>query len=110
MIDGFEEQLLAVPAPAGLDPARVRNGPFTGTGSGCITSEYGSFAGELHGTVDQIGLQIGRKQTQEAGGANPSTDKESRVVAIKIEIAPTDSPKVAKLTNLQVRVRLPIKS
>ena len=75
-----------------------------------ITSEYNSFPGELHGTVSQVGLQVGRKQTQEAGGANPSTDKESRVVAIKIEIAPTDSPKVAKLTNLQVRVRLPIKS
>jgi HlyD family secretion protein len=74
-----------------------------------ITSEYNSFAGELHGTVSQIGLQVGRKQTQEAGGGNPSTDKESRVVAIKIEIAPIDSPKVAKLTNLQVRVRLPIR-
>jgi HlyD family secretion protein len=74
-----------------------------------ITSEYNSFAGELRGTVSQIGLQVGRKQTQEAGGGNPSTDKESRVVAIKIEIAPTDSPKVAKLTNLQVRVRLPLK-
>jgi HlyD family secretion protein len=75
-----------------------------------ITSEYGSFAGDLHGTVAQIGLQVGRKQTQEAGGNNPMTDKESRIVAIKIEIAPIDSPKVAKLTNLQVRVRLPIKS
>ena len=74
-----------------------------------ITSEYNSFAGELRGVVSQVGLQVGRKQTQEAGGGNPSTDKESSVVAIKIEIAPTDSPKVAKLTNLQVRVRLPIK-
>jgi HlyD family secretion protein len=75
-----------------------------------ITSEYNSFAGELRGIVSQVGLQVGRKQTQEAGGSNPSTDKESRVVAIKIEIAPADSPKVAKLTNLQVRVRLPLKS
>ncbi len=75
-----------------------------------ITSEYNSFAGELRGVVSQMGLQVGRKQTQEAGGNNPSTDKESRVVSIKIEIAPTDSPKVAKLTNLQVRVRLPFKS
>jgi HlyD family secretion protein len=77
--------------------------------SALITSEYNSFAGELRGIVSQIGLQVGRKQTQEAGGANPTTDKESRIVAIKIEIAPTDSPKVAKLTNLQVRVRLPIR-
>jgi HlyD family secretion protein len=74
--------------------------------SAIITSEYGSFTGELQGSVEQIGLQIGRKQTQDAGGANPATDKETRVVAIKIKIAPTDSSKVAKLTNMQVRVRL----
>jgi HlyD family secretion protein len=75
-----------------------------------ITSEYQSFAGDLRGRVSQIGLQVGRKQNQEAGGNNPTTDKESRVVAIKIEIAPNDSPKVAKLTNMQVRVRLALSS
>jgi HlyD family secretion protein len=89
---------------AEIDLNKIKQGQ-----SAIITSEYKSFAGELHGTVSQIGLQVGRKQTQEAGGANPTTDKESRVVAIKIEIAPTDSPKVAKLTNMQVRVRLPIR-
>jgi HlyD family secretion protein len=77
--------------------------------SAIITSEYGSFAGELHGTVDQIGLQIGRKQTQETGGVNPSMDKESKIVTIKIKIDSADSLKVAKLTNMQVRVRLPLK-
>jgi HlyD family secretion protein len=77
--------------------------------SALITSEYHSFAGDLRGTVSQIGLQVGRKQTQEAGGSNATTDKESRVIAIKIAIAPTDSPKVAKLTNMQVRVRLAIR-
>jgi HlyD family secretion protein len=90
---------------AEIDVTKIQQGQ-----TALITSEYNSFAGELRGTVSQIGLQVGRKQTQEAGGGNPSTDKESRVVAIKIEIAPIDSPKVAKLTNLQVRVRLPIKS
>ena len=89
---------------AEIDITKVRQGQ-----AAVITSEYNSFAGELRGTVSQIGLQVGRKQTQEAGGASPTTDKESRVVAIKIEIAPQDSPKVAKLTNLQVRVRLPLK-
>jgi HlyD family secretion protein len=90
---------------AEIDVTKIQQGQ-----TALITSEYNSFAGELHGTVAQVGLQVGRKQTQEAGGSNPSTDKESRVVAIKIEIAPTDSPKVSKLTNLQVRVRLPLKS
>jgi HlyD family secretion protein len=75
--------------------------------SAVITSEYGSFAGEIHGTVEQIGLQIGRKQTQESGGVNPSMDKESKIVTVKIKIDPQDSRKVAKLTNMQVRVRLP---
>jgi HlyD family secretion protein len=89
---------------AEIDVNKIRQGQ-----TALITSEYNSFAGELRGIVSQVGLQVGRKQTQEAGGNNPSTDKESRVVAIKIEIAPIDSPKVAKLTNLQVRVRLPIR-
>jgi HlyD family secretion protein len=75
-----------------------------------ITSEYSSFTGPLQGTVEQIGLQIGRKQSQEASGNNPVTDKDSRIVAVKIKIAPQDTTKVAKLTNLQVRVRLPSKS
>ncbi len=88
---------------AEIDLNKVREGQ-----SAVITSEYHSFAGQLHGTVSQIGLQVGRKQTQEAGGNNPTTDKESRIIAVKIQIAPTDSPKVAKLTNMQVRVRLPI--
>jgi HlyD family secretion protein len=74
-----------------------------------ITSEYGSFTGELQGNVEQIGLQVGRKQTQDPGGANAATDKETRVVAVKIKIAPNDSFKVAKLTNMQVRVRLVLK-
>ena len=90
---------------AEIDVTKIHQGQ-----TALITSEYNSFAGELRGTVSQVGLQVGRKQTQEAGGSNPSTDKESRVVIIKVEIVPTDSPKVAKLTNLQVRVRLPIKS
>jgi HlyD family secretion protein len=89
---------------AEIDINKIRPGQ-----SAIITSEYQSFAGELRGTVSQIGLQVGRKQTQEAGGNNPTTDKESRVIAVKIEIAPTDSPKVAKLTNMQVRVRLMIR-
>jgi HlyD family secretion protein len=89
---------------AEIDLNKVRQGQ-----SALITSEYQSFAGELRGNVSQIGLQVGRKQTQEVSGANPTTDKESRVISVKIEIVPADSPKVAKLTNMQVRVRLPIK-
>jgi HlyD family secretion protein len=89
---------------AEIDINKIRQGQ-----TALIASEYNSFAGEIRGTVSQIGLQVGRKQTQEAAGNNPTTDKESRIIAVKIEIAPADSPKVAKLTNMQVRVRLPIR-
>jgi HlyD family secretion protein len=74
-----------------------------------ITSEYNSFAGELQGTVEHIGLQFGRKQSQELGAASRALDKEARVVSIRVRIAAADSPKIAKSTNMQVRVRLPVK-
>jgi HlyD family secretion protein len=74
-----------------------------------IASEYNSFAGELQGTVDSIGLQVGRKQAQETGGSGLTTDREARVIMVKVQIAPADSDKVAKLTNIQVRVRIPSK-
>jgi HlyD family secretion protein len=73
-----------------------------------ITSEYNSFAGELQGTVEAIGLQVGRKQTQELAGANAASDREVRIVEVKVRIAAADSAKVAKLTNMQVRVRIPL--
>jgi HlyD family secretion protein len=99
------EQMYVVAEIAEIDVNKIRQGQLA-----VITSEYSSFAGELQGNVEQIGLQVGRKQTQEAGGITPTTDKESRIVSIKIKIAPMDSQKVAKLTNMQVRVRLPFKS
>jgi HlyD family secretion protein len=90
---------------AEADVSKIRAGQVA-----TITSEYKSFEGELQGTVEQIGLQVGRKQSQEIGGSNRATDKEARVVAIQVRIAPNDSSKVAKSTNMQVRVRLPLKS
>ncbi|WP_245894306.1 HlyD family efflux transporter periplasmic adaptor subunit, partial [Chamaesiphon polymorphus] len=74
-----------------------------------ITSEYNSFKGSLQGVVEQIGLQVGRKQAQEVAGTNPASDKEARIVTVKVRIAPADSLKVAQLTNIQVRVRIPFK-
>ena len=73
-----------------------------------ITSEYGGFTGEIQGTVEQIGLQIGQKALLEATANNPTTDRNDRVVAVKIRLDQKDNPKVAALTNMQVRVRLEI--
>jgi HlyD family secretion protein len=97
------DRMYVVADIAEIDINKIKQGR-----SAIITSESGSFAGELRGTVAQIGLQVGRKQTQEPGGINPTIDKEARIVAIKIKIDPADSAKVAKLTDMQVRVRLPL--
>jgi HlyD family secretion protein len=73
-----------------------------------ISSEYNSFSGELQGTVQSIGLQVGKKNQQDAGGSTPTTDQNARVVTVKVKIDPKDSEKVASFTNMQVRVKLDI--
>jgi HlyD family secretion protein len=83
-------------------------GKITTGQSATITSEYNSFEGELQGSVEDVGLQVGRKQSQEVAGTSPTSDKEARIVAVKVRIAAADSSKVAKLTNIQVRVRIPL--
>lgn len=70
-----------------------------------IASEYGGFTGEVHGTVERIGLQIGNRTLSE-GSDNPTTDENTRVVEVKIRIDPKDSPKIASMTSMQVRVTI----
>ena len=74
-----------------------------------IKSEYGGFAGEIKGTVEHIGLQVGTRKLSE-NASNPTTDKNTRVVEVKIRINPEDSQKVASLTNMQVRVNIDVSS
>jgi HlyD family secretion protein len=64
-----------------------------------ITSQ--GFQGKLQGTVDEIGLAIGKKDIL---GTDPVADVDSRVVEVKIRLDPTDNRKVSHLTNLQVKV------
>lgn len=64
-----------------------------------ITSD--GFPGQLQGTVDEIGLQIGKKEVL---STNPAVDVDARVVEVKIRLDSEDSQKVAGLTNLQVKV------
>lgn len=74
-----------------------------------IVSEYGGFKGEIHGTVKDIGLQIGQRTLSE-GASNPTSDDNARVVDVSIRIAKEDSPKVAGVTNMQVRVTIDLSS
>jgi HlyD family secretion protein len=97
-------QMYVVAEVAEVDISKIQTGQ-----AAVITSEYKSFAGELNGTVEYVGLQIGRKQAQEIGAGSRAIDKEARVVSIKVRLDLADSPKVAKSTNMQVRVRLPLK-
>lgn len=76
-----------------------------------ITSEYGGFAGDIYGTVEQIGLQIGKRLLQDASVSatdNPTVDSNERIVMVKIRIDRPDNAKVKALTNMQVRVKLAI--
>ena len=70
-----------------------------------ISSEYGGFEGKLKGTVEHLGLQVGAKELSESS-EDPTQDENSRIVEVKIRIAPEDSQKVAGLTNMKVRVEI----
>ena len=70
-----------------------------------VTSEYGGFDGSLRATVEHVGLQIGSRSLND-GSTNPTTDENQRVVEVRLQIHPEDSPKVADLTNMQVRVEI----
>jgi HlyD family secretion protein len=98
------DQMYAIAEVAELDISKVRKGQRA-----TITSEYGGFPGKVQGVVDHIGLQVGRKTTQEAAGANPTNDQNARIIAVKIRLDRADSPKVARFTAMQVRVRLDLK-
>ncbi|MGB7412751.1 MAG: HlyD family efflux transporter periplasmic adaptor subunit [Thermosynechococcaceae cyanobacterium] len=73
-----------------------------------IRSEYGTFTEEIHGEVSDISLLI-NAPTLTTGNNNPTTDENARVFNVSIRVDKDDSPKVAKLTNTQVRVSIDLK-
>ena len=101
---GQTEQMYAIAEIYETDIVRVSLGQ-----TAVITSEYGGFAGEIRGTVDHIGLQIGQRQLS-GGSSDPTEDENTRVVEVKIRILPEDSAKIATLTNMQVRVAIDVSS
>lgn len=66
-----------------------------------ITGE--PFSEELHGTVEEIGLQVSK---QEIFTNQPGENLDQRVVKVRIGIYAKDSDRVAGLTNLQVQVAI----
>lgn len=98
------QQMYAVAEVSEIDIGKVFKGQ-----AAVISSEYGGFAGTVGGRVEQIALQVGRKTTRDATSDNPASDQNERVIRVKIRIDPQDSPKVARFTAMQVRIRLEIK-
>jgi HlyD family secretion protein len=72
-----------------------------------IISEHGGFDGEIHGTVDHVGMQI---KKQDVIDADPAADKDARVVEVKVRIDADDNDRIAGLTNLQVRITIDLES
>jgi HlyD family secretion protein len=66
-----------------------------------------AFAGQLQGTVSEIGLQVTR---QNVFSNQPGENLDQRVVEVKIRLSSTDSQKVARLTNLQIQTTILIDS
>ncbi|MGF1575420.1 MAG: efflux RND transporter periplasmic adaptor subunit [Cyanophyceae cyanobacterium] len=57
----------------------------------------------LSGVVDQVGLQIGKRDVL---STNPAADVDVRVVEVKIRLDQQSSQQVAGLTNMQVNVAI----
>ncbi|MEL6555206.1 MAG: HlyD family efflux transporter periplasmic adaptor subunit [Cyanobacteria bacterium J06621_11] len=97
---GNTQQMIAIAEIYETDVAKIKAGQ-----KATVTSEYGGFDGSLRATVEHVGLQIGSRSLAE-GSTNPTTDENQRVVEVRLQIHPEDSPNVASLTNMQVRVEI----
>jgi HlyD family secretion protein len=95
---GRTDEMYAIAEVYETDVARVKLGQRAE-----IVSENGGFAGKLKGTVKQIGLQIKKKDVLDS---DPTTEKDARVVEVKVKIDANDNHKVESFTNMQVRVAI----
>jgi HlyD family secretion protein len=99
---GQTDQMIVVAEVYESDIGQVRLGQRA-----AITSESNTFAGELPGTVTQIGLQIGKKDIL---NTDPAADVDARVVEVKISVSPVASRRVANLTYSKVVVKIYLES
>lgn len=91
---GQTDQMYVTAEVYETDISRVRVGQK-------VAIKSDGIVGDLQGTVDEVGLQIGQKDVL---GTDPVADADARVVEVKIRINPEESIKIASLTNLQVNV------
>jgi HlyD family secretion protein len=93
---GSTDQMEVVAEVYQSDIDRVRSGQ-----AATITSD--AFAGEVKGTVHQLGQQVSQ---QKVFSNQPGENLDRRVVEVRIRLNAVDSQRVANLTNLQVQVAI----
>jgi HlyD family secretion protein len=91
---GRTDQMYAVAEVYETDVTRIRRGQRA-----IVTSS--AFPDQLPGTVEQVGLKIGKKDVLDT---DPAADTDARVVEVRVRL--DDSRPVANLTNLQVNVAI----
>jgi HlyD family secretion protein len=93
---GQTSQMVAIAEVYQTDVSKIQVGQ-----TATISSQ--AFAGEVKGTVTQVGLQVLR---QNVFSNQPGENLDRRVVEVKIRLTPEDSKRVAQFTNLQVQVAI----
>lgn len=68
-----------------------------------VTISSSALTRDLQGTVEQIGLRIGKK---DVFNSDPTLDIDARVIETKIRLDPEDGLQAAKFINLQVEVAI----
>ena len=91
---GQTNQMLAIAEIYQSDVSKIKVGQKVRVSSTSLTEE-------LNGTVDAIGLQVER---QNIVNVDPSANIDARVVKVRVLLDSESSQKVARLTNLQVKV------
>jgi HlyD family secretion protein len=59
-----------------------------------------SLVGELHGTIERVGIQVKRQNTI---NADPTSNIDDRIVEVHVGLDPASSQKASKFTNLQIQ-------
>lgn len=99
---GNTEQMVAIAEVYETDVGLIQPGQRA-----TIISEHGGFAGDIHGTITHVGMQIKKQDVIED---DPAADRDARVVEVKVQIDSEDNATVAGLTNLQVRITVDLGS
>lgn len=93
---GQTNQMYAVAEVYESDIGKVKVGQQVKVTSNAVS-------GELHGTVEQIGLEV---QRQEVINIDPAANIDAKIVEVKVRLDEESSQKVAGLTNLLVNVKI----